>query len=344
MSRVSEISEWYIEFSIPTTKDMLDHRMDGIKNATENCSKDMISNLVALCYGLPVSEECEREFSGIFSEIDTNFSSKNKHELILLAGATLLRIAQTKANYDSLVELLVLVARTYCKSCMPIGIEEAIIDQFDEDRLNLRMKDPNSAIKEFKKFREEFSASSWNTTLGKNILGAVEKALVGQNETLSVYREDSQVLWWMSACWSQDLHCRLENCEKKSMGLVLGKEAADLINNYPGPYSMQGVLGVQMKSCKGRDGQIEIAELIQNTEETWRERLVIGNKLPRCLQPLSQAVKYAQNTTEPIQWIPKYEKEVLGGAKYPKCNSNEYAWRFYIERLAEKCYESIVEE
>lgn len=334
-------NELYIEADIPTTPEMLEMRWEGVEMAVKNPSKQLICDLVCFCYHLPILQGNIEQFSSYFSEIDTNFSHNNRHELVILAGVVLCQMAQKKPKYDSLIELLVIIAKRYARREYPECLENQIMQQFDIDRINLRKEGLKEYVDELQDEHDNYSAISSATDNSKKILSVVISAMRSQSKVIETYREDSQILWWMSAKWCESLSRPLAQCEANTVGLVLGKEAASFVHNFPGPYSMDAVIQNQIGLCKGSKAMLSIQELVQNTDEQWKNSISLDKCLPGSLQPLHHAIVRARNTTSDTEWLPKFKKEVLNDFTYPRLKPVEYAWMFYVECLARACYNAI---
>lgn len=70
-------------------------------------------------------------------------------------------------------------------------------------------------------------------------LAGLDERIDAMEQSQSVYHEDSQVLWWMLSKWSEISNCSLNNIDKRSGCLLIGWEAANIIEIFPGPYSME---------------------------------------------------------------------------------------------------------
>lgn len=125
------------------------------------------------------------------------------------------------------------------------------------------------------------------------------------------------------------------------MGLILGGEAASFIHNYPGPYSIEAVLEEQISKCKGDNAQLTLQEIIQNTDRSWKLTLRTSESIPAGLLPIHSAICYARRTCDCGDWFSEYQKDVLGKADFPKYRPGQFAWYFYLEEIAEACYQLI---
>ena len=94
--------------------------------------------LVRLYFGLPVAEEDKFSFTSPFVEGDSSFSTKNTIEIALLAGATLVEIAENNSDFDTLVEALSITTAFLRVPVCSMGILDAIKKQFDDDRVDTR--------------------------------------------------------------------------------------------------------------------------------------------------------------------------------------------------------------
>jgi len=96
-------SEWYRTANIEPTDEMLQNRWQGVQNYLEkkfDCSD--VLNLVRLFFVLPVDIEFLQGFIVAFNEVDHAFPKKNKLELSVLAGSTLVEIINEYEDFDDL--------------------------------------------------------------------------------------------------------------------------------------------------------------------------------------------------------------------------------------------------
>lgn len=359
------LHEWYLDVGIFLQDGQLEKRLLGIRECVEAIEKEknsdnaiaQIVTLVKLFYGIPADEGTRNSFAEFFSTEDSSFSVRYTQELALLAGATLVALAEN-SSYSDLAELLTLAVSFSRTPTSTMEILKRIRTQFDENRIKLREKTRSVSVKSFpaKQITElEKMIAEGNAEESQQITEIIKVLKVFQasysdlrtqvqqlGAATSIYKEDSQLLWWILSEWSELLHCSLHEVKSKTACLVLGWEGAGKVENFPGPYAMEGVVQKLLRTCE--DGSDEIvsftlSEIIANTASELRADVIkefqntsLANMLPLC-----SAIIRSDNTESVDEWYPKYRREFLGGIDAPSRTMHEYAWQIYLERLVLLC-------
>ena len=343
---IEELNEWYVSLSMNITKETLNERSEAVTFLGKNATIEDICNLVKIFYGLPIDNEFRDKFVQCINKYDATFSITYSEEINLLAGSVLAYIAKNKWELGYLVELLVLTSSYYHKPVSTIKIQECILNQLNIDQVRLRkakeFEARSSDILDQLKEKIKTDEENWGIELIDFLIEQDKK----NNEllkTLQVYKEDSQILWWMNSQWSNTLNCPLIDIEKNQACLFIGSEAAEMIENYPGPYSMEAVIKNIIKNCRGIMSDIEIEKVISAADDAWKKDIVASSKKVFFvdLLPIYSAINRSDNTTSKEQWYPKYEQEVLVGNSFKKISQEEYAFRMYLEELTVKLYLSV---
>lgn len=354
-------NEWYIDVDLEPTTQQLEDREQGISAFLERyIEKKDICDLVLLYFGLPTRDEFKKRFASEFSAIDPAFSVRYVEELALLAGAELVYLAEHSVEYNELVILLTEVAASYHKPASSLGILDRLQTLADRKRKDLRRADygtaglgvDDSEIQDgLKQIKEKVSkGGAWNSDMRDAMVGMLDGPLnelvemvLACQQGLSILKEDSQILWWMTSQWSNTFHAPLRTLDQGKVCLSVGVEAAEFISNYPGPCSMQAVIYRVMEICKGKEHLISLPALLNATDDAWKAmRLsIVEEPALQALLPLYAAIVRSQNTTAEAQWYPKYMQEILGGEEFRTITPKEYAWRMYLETLTANCYNSL---
>ena len=348
---IDGFNEWYIDVSIETSTEKLQNRLKGIKACYDALNKQNVCDLVRMYYGLAVSNEFKATFAKYFSEIDPNFSERFEHELHLLAGATLVYVCENDGTLDSLVELLVLVNSKYREPTSTDSIQKRIIEQFYKDSLNLRNATNASEEIDTKALmstidsigKEGFSDSNAQSFAPafSQFLDATQKKLGEFEKKTRVFREDSQILWWMTSHRSNTLDKPLKEVEKSAACIVIGQEAASFIDVFPGPTAMKSVLKNMIILCKGKEQLLRIQSVVEKTNDTILSSLQDVDTVFDSLVPIHNAFAYQANTSTEEQWYPKFVAEVMCGNDFPEMSSSDFSWQMYLECVAMRCYSSI---
>lgn len=359
------LHEWYLDVEIVLRDGQLEKRLLGIKKCVETLEKEESSDnviawivaLVELYYGIPSSEETKNAFADFFSAEDSSFSVRHAQELALLAGATLAALSEDSVYFE-LAELLSLAVSFSRTPASTPGILEQIHAQFDADRIELREKAEKVSIKPLPTKQiaelEEINAEG-DTDASEQIAEIIrilkvlqtsytdlKKQMQEFSSATSIYKEDSQLLWWILSEWSETLHCSLHAVNVKTACLILGWEYAGIVENFPGPYAMEGVVQKQLRTCVDGTGEVAsftLSEIIANAAPELRADVIKAcqNASLAGMLPLCSALVRSDNTESENEWYPKYCREFLGGTDVTSRASWEYAWQMYLERLVLRC-------
>lgn len=355
---IKNFNEWYIDVNIAPQEGQIEKRVECIINYAQSVNAVDVCNLVNLYYGLPISDEYSEKFSSVFIEKDPSFSTRYIEELSLLAGATLLEISSKNSEYNSLAEILTLTTSFYRKPSSTSRALDQITKQFNNDRINIRERSFGNEIIEFDQTKSEdlianINITSWNSTIAQNLTAVLTEymtrlnTLTNQLNTMqdmqSVYKEDSQLLWWMMSNWSTTLNQPLKEIDKIRGCLIIAYEAACFISNYPGPYSMEGIIRRVIDACKGKVQSAEFTTLITQVDPKLKQIIKLKAKSFPVLEqlPITYAILCADNATSINEWYPKYCRVVFEDESIIKNTFDNYAWQMYLECLALFCYEAL---
>lgn len=351
---IKGFNEWYIDVNIAPTADQLNSRWKGIETFLKDATKNDVCNLVSMYYGLSVEDKVTELFAKQFSDIDPSFSARNAKELSLLSGAALAKLVTTTGPLASLAELLVVINNPYHNVVTTPQIASFILQQFEKDRYELRelelcnfdLQDDDTLMN----FKKSVLQSGWSDDLRNKLIDILisiqQKNEKQQNEllaSLSIFMEDSQILWWMTSQWSNILDKPLNSLDRSGNCLVLGFEAANFVHNYPGPYAMEGVINKVVSACNGSDISLPLPNVLKDTNPEWKNECINNTRKITSiinLTPLHAAINSEKNTTSDTEWYPKFKREILLEKEFLPIPPKEYAYRMYLEELALKCYDN----
>lgn len=348
--------DWYLTVNIAPQEGQIQKRISAIESFCKNINKSNTISLVKLYYGIEVDASFKAEFIKCFIAKDEAFPSKNEEEIKLLAGATLVQLAETNRGMDSMVELFSMAINVFISSAVTAEIYDVIVENYYKDSANLRNSTDKKneveslPISEFTSYIEESSLTNLDENGLKkltNVLAAIQKSqdnLIGRiesNEELtSIYREDSQVLWWLMGEHSNELDINLKGIDKTKACLALGKEASNFISNYPGPTAIKGVLNKMIGLCKGKAERLTLDKVIEQLPTEWKASFssTINEDPLLDLLPLNSAIIRSKNTDSAAEWYPKFKREILNSTDELRLTQQEFAWQMHLECLALKCY------
>ena len=362
---MKDLNELYFDADIPLSDgETLVKREEGIETFSADATGDAICNLAAMYYGLPTDDAFSTAFYECFASIDPIFSKQKVQELRLLAGAVLTNLSETpqpslKASFAG---LLVEINEEIPGLRNPISLEisKRILRHMDESRAALRAPKmtldksaiiPDVSAPASSDVQSIQALSKWSY----NMFLLYQAACASFSTKLSVYREDSQILWWMTAQWCDTLDKPMKELTDLHACLLTGWEAAQMVENFPGPAAMKSVISNMISSCRGGRRKLELTDVISarsenslqvsNQEKAWTTDFFRSLKRFPMLEllPLSSAMKRAENTSNSNEWLPKYKREVLLNADFPPMEGDIYGWMMYLECLAVQCYNALDE-
>lgn len=346
--------EWYLEVCPNPSEGQTEKRIACMENFAKTATVEDIKFLLKLYYKLSVDPEHLDNFVELFSQEDPSFSKKNEEELTLLAGAALLEIVENSEVHD-IGELLV-ISSSFAHEQAPFSeILDAVKYEFDGDRLFLRENQdkPTRIVLSgvgLSELKEHIEKNEWDENAPtkllqilngfQSVLQSVESRITNQEEQQSIYKEDSQLLWWMLSEWSYSLECPLKKLGKVEGSIVIGCEAAQFVANYPGPYAMEGILEKLVSSCKGAQKKASFSDCVMQVPATVRhEILKIARNSPILeFLPLCNGIVCSHNAEKAEEWYPKFRREFLE-IENDSFTPYQYAWQMYLEVLALRCYE-----
>lgn len=253
------ISKWYLSCEIrELSQEQYLQRIEGIKEFEQ--SKPSISTcneLVKGFMGMEYDGESIANFISVFNEKDISFSEKSIREIPLLAGMFLLYYM--KNNREDLAVMLLLLHRRGCRPYQK-EIYEQIMAVYENKCMEIRQESEVEDVKiaSLKKISDE-EKEDWS--LGADFLQArlaeQLRYIKGINanfgelrKQLDYKREESNLLWWMVAEWSDIYDCSFENIDDKLLALVVPFEIMSCLFQVPGPIAVKKII---KKALSGKE-------------------------------------------------------------------------------------------
>lgn len=334
-------NEWYLEIRQDLDPTLISKREATIESYIKDVTADNIISLVKIFYGMGLDQKEVDAFAEVFQKNDVNFSKKYVRELEFLAGATLIEIAEHSPDHY-LAETTTLAASFGGRKPSVNGILEEMRVIFDKHTLSIREKNNDAELPVFD-LLDKLVSGVWTEESVKSFhtyIKDLNQYLESFKRYNDVCYEDSQLLWWLNSEWSRDLDNAYSTFDAKSVCLVVGKEAASLVNVLPGPYSIKGIFYKLLNLCKGRKDESLLETAIDKTPAEWRTKFVnhYGSSFLIDILPISSAIVRAENTTSSSQWIGKYIQEACVIEEELKSTTLQFAMQMYLEMLSQKAY------
>lgn len=353
--------EWYRVACVEPREEQLKARWQGIEAycGNEISSCDVLKLIRSFCKR-SIDVEFRKHFIDSFYEKDNAFPQKSNLELSVLAGATLVYIIN---NYDGLdkLALLGLLSASFNKRKVAVpDILGVVQTEFDKRRVAIRnVAKKSTAIKsnipQNKKLLDIVDAAkndvnSWNAQTFSEALSVyltnLNKLLVEAKKSIhqnvleqKIYKEDSQVLWWMTGEWSRDTQRPFKKFKVPEACIVIGKELADIVEILPGPYASKAVL-YKVLSIFSDDEikEVTLSTAINQLDKDWREKVVnkYSTGKTKEITPLLTAVSESLKVGKASEWKSAYELLTDFDASHIKVPALELAYQMYLECLVVK--------
>lgn len=357
-------SEWYRIAKIEPTSEQLNNRWNGIIHFTdEQLQIDDIFELVRMFYGRTTQENFRDRYAECFVKFDSAFDRNNELELSVLAGTTLIEIIE---NYDySILAMLATISFSFLKvspvvPSILIKIKQKFVKETSSTREDILNEDvvsySHQKSNELLEILQE-SQANWTADIQLSLieyitennkkLDSLYKKEKQNRQIISIYSEDSQILWWMTGEWSNDLDKSFHEIRQVDATLYIGKELADKIKNLPGPYSAKAVIHKMLDCCNKRNRcqTINLKDVVESLEVTWKEEFLKKYAINgiKEITPIMLAISKSITVDKGVDWNPQFEKIALCSSEDIIKPAEEMAFQMYLECLTIKCYTNIEE-
>lgn len=333
-----DFSDWYRPCAAGTeinlTGDLLAKRWQGVEKAANNPGHEVLDMVRVALGRLGGSAAFLGKFRAVFKEADATFQmSGNDLELGMLAGSTLCWIFDQEGDEADEASLALLSAVSIAEG--PEWIEPfvshatAYLDgRLREIRKAAAILAPHFSAKRSKAPFDLFvaklaennlpQASEPAKQMGETILqaftaitDAAALAISELGRQSDLRRQETDVLWWLTARVSRDLGQSFKQLKTPAASIVAGKELADLVKP-PGILPAKSILQSIIQPAIGRatGKPLALHTAVNATTAEWREGLIKAVKIDWIadLCPVLAAVRHSLTTEEANGWTSAYKK------------------------------------
>lgn len=355
-----QFAEWYRSVSIEPNDDLLKNRWAGIENYLKlDLTASDIVELVRLFFNIPVNNDgFYTQFIDCFTNIDSAFQRKFALEISVLAGSTLITLIENEDDFSVFATLLTCCIAFNKREAVVPDIYEIIRNEYINYSVSIREnlfinKEENIKFPSVKKLSDHLKvneAASWDSNLSSMLneylislnsyLSKAQKTNQGIEESIKIYTEDSQILWWLVGEWSKDLNQPFKELSPIEASLIIGKELADLVDNSPGPYSAEAVLHKMIGYCKkGANQNLIFADAVEAADIEWRKAVLeeYASQNLKEITPILTAISKSLEVENSKEWLPAFKGATKLEADKIKLSSRELAFQMYLECLTIKC-------
>lgn len=346
--------DWYREADIAPDHETLTNRWAGIEKLASSIDHSGIVELGRLYYGLTDAGATRDALKDAMFEADNAFSARNVIEIQLLAGASLIHIAEDQsgeagqiAAYSAVCPALLGRRSKILVPSIPERANEILVEASGR----LRQPPPTKRAQVAKLTDEvakiEEAEASNNFQIGgphvrasleklRTVIAAVSEKANRLEKVQALYREDSDILWWMTGRFSRDLEQPLKEIGLPAAAVIIGKELADLIENQPGPVAAIAVLNRCLEDIgKSPGDKVTVTTAINKLPAEWKAQWFPsnGNREVLSLSPLSAAIN--QSVDIEGSWG-SAAQSLSGVAPSTKLTCSEFAYQMYRECMFQK--------
>jgi len=288
-----EFADWFRVASIDPKDVDLKVRWDGVEAHAKDISTDDLLDAARLFYGLPQKDrEFLTRFRGPFKAADDKFAMKdNDAELRVLAGATLVAHLNL-VDWDDVAALALTCGSFRDQRPAAVGdIVRIAREHLSAKSASLREpKHPtlpkNDFTAQIQGMRQAFQGAAAPSQLADPVCNTFQtwsklfEAMIQwteiQEQQQSLYREESNILWWLFAEQSRDLRQPLAQLKSPAVALVASKEMADLTVTVPGPFSARAFLAKALRLAQKPSKDVTLAAAIAACPAEWN-KVAVGH-------------------------------------------------------------------
>ncbi len=329
-------AEWYRVVELEPKSELLENRWKAIEKIGKSINLITALDLVRVFRAKPTSKSgFSDEYRSAFQKTDSTFSMRgNELEMQVLAGANLAwcldnckhRLADAVA-----FALLCVDCKGLCSATPVPEIVQLAEAQLYRRSSELRAEVVPAPIK-LNDFKVDFSLQPLEEpgqggnlqNLWPHLKAALEKLCISAEKSvdlasaiqdlakqLRLQQEESNILWWLFGGFSRDLNSRMSDLDLRAACLVAGKELADLVLEFPGPFSAVAFLDRVLRGVEPNLGEsITIQEAVNLTDSKWRENLLNDRDISivKDLCPIHLAIEKSLEVDEGEDWLPSFRK------------------------------------
>jgi hypothetical protein len=357
--------DWYRMVDLQPTGDVLKHRWEGIEAFGKEASPTDILDLARLFHQhKPKTAGFEDTFRDAFHNIDSAFPmTGNDIELGVLAGSCLLYLMKIDDELEA-------CSAGFAMSCPNLQrkVPSAVVPSI-ETEAHARLAQLSAALRssqcgELKqvglppadKTTEAIVAAmqggKW-PDVNKHLMtllqatgtavSQIHEAIEVIQRNLLLQREESDILWWMTAGFSRDFEKPMSSFERSAACILAGKELADSVSIFPGPHAAKAVLHrILMIDKEGGDKPVSIKEAVNGSDRQWRgmwvQKTVNGSVSDLC--PVRFAVEKSLETEDMSSWT-----SAMKGITHVDASMTiqplDLAYQVYTESLFVRAFEKL---
>ncbi len=333
-------ADWYRPCTTGTetglTENLLQKRWTGVAKLAEESAEHALHFVRVVYQKRSVPADVMTAFRAAFKEADPTFQmSGNEFELSVLAGAVACQIIADEGGKADAIALGLI-----CAAAAPeppvwatpfIGWARSYLDERLRNlRSPVKINLPQFSQKNLKAPLDAFVArlaennpavtSEAAKTLNESLLQVLtsttkvaSKAIAVLENQSRLRREETDILWWMTAGVSRDLGVPFKDLKTLAASVVAGKELASLVEP-PGVLPAHSLLQSLIPPAAGKNAgkPIGLIAAVNATGREWRQSVVGSLKIDGIadLAPALAAIRQSLTTDEEDGWTAAYKRSL----------------------------------
>jgi hypothetical protein len=338
--------------SIEPKDEFLRKRWSAVEEVCGSMTVERALNIVRLFYNMRVAHSVATELAGAVQKHDTAFvADSREQELSVLAGAVLACILTKAPEIGDLVALAVTAYN--CQGAGAPGPVPEIVQlhqkhwetRSGQQRTRVSVPDGFTALLKIEaqvakmdagdpKALQE-AAAALRAATGK--VNQLTEVIAGLQVQQQHFREESDVLWWVTGGYSRDLGKPLTELPPAAACIVAGKELADLAVTTVGPFAARAFLHKVVEGgIPKMPKQVQLSSAIDALDPAWGQRWVDG-PLPLGAEdfcPVAMAIREAVRVGVK-NWAAGFNN-ICPVAVTSKLSPVDLAYQAYTEALLHK--------
>jgi hypothetical protein len=328
--------DWYRLVKIDVKEEELIKRWKGIEAFFEKRDPNSELEIVRLYYGKPPKDPGFLEgYQKIFKQQDETFPMRENDLMVkVLAGTSIVFCLQ---NVKELADKVALA--TVCPDYQGLFRENPLLDIVEIARKHIEAQSlqnrsrhvlPQITIPDISGNIPPEKLSS----VIVNIMTYTNNTISELNTYLEIEREESNVLWWLFAEYSNDLNRRMAELDPSVASLVAGKELADLTCISPGLFSAEAFLDKIVNAVAKKTHNTSLKQAVNNAPTEWKKKW-IQERNPKMIEdlcPVHYAITKSIEFQDLESWVPVFDKNTAIKADQ-KITLTKLALQVYQENL-----------
>jgi hypothetical protein len=282
---------WYIAAALEPKDEFLRKRWQAVTEVSNSISLAGAFELVRIFYRMPPSDSAFLgNFEAAIQKHDAAFSAGSRpEELSVLAAAIITELHQSPSEIADLTSLAVTAYN--CGGLGSPGAVPSVVDLHRDYLIHRSQDQRSSSDDDFETISTDLEAVFKKAENADEPLAAVEHVTEGTRQMLAalinrlsemkrrqqLFREESDVLWWVAGGYSRDFNKPFGDFKSSSACIVVGKELADLVAEVSGPFAASAFINRILKTADDKLlAMTTLTTAVNGVDLAWVKHLIAG--------------------------------------------------------------------